>query len=286
MLKRNFLYGSILMVINMKDSFLLSKGSFYENWGFTVRKTVLEHSYRLHCHDFFEIEIIADGEAEQNLNGKIYPLSKGSAYILRPTDFHSIEIKKPVTLYNIMFDEILLSDSSIFDYFNSPTEYCAELDGNQLDIILSQIQALQYETQQKLPMENIIKKNLLECIMINIIRKSTSPKTESNDIPLRSALSYINLNFKNNLNLNECAKVVGFTSAYFSNWFHKNTGKTYIEYVNSLRLTEAKRLLLTTNYSVTEICFASGFSSLSGFLKEFKKQYGITPSAFRKNLES
>lgn len=267
-----------------EHSLLLSKELFRENLGFIVRSVTLDRSYPTHCHDFFEIEIITDGEAVQNLNGRAYELKKGSAYILKPTDFHSIEIKKPLKLYNIMFDEVMLSGSSILDCFTAPEEYCAVIEEEEFNIMLSNVTALLYEEECDFPMKSIMKKNLLECIMISIIRKSAVPKGDSNDIPLRRALSYINNNYKNNLSLNSSAKAMGFTPAYFSNWFHKSTGKTYTEYINSLRLTEAKRLLLTTTYSITEICFASGFSSLSGFLKEFKKQYGITPSAFRKDL--
>lgn len=54
--------------------------------------------------------------------------------------------------------------------------------------------------------------------------------------------------------------------------FRKYTGKTYSEYLTELKLDYSKKLLLTTDLSITDICFSSGFSSVSNFLKAFKQK--------------
>lgn len=267
-----------------QNSMLLSKDGFPKNWGLTVRKVELDKTFPIHCHDFFEIEIIIDGEGIQELNGKTYFLKKGDAYILRPTDFHSVRVCKPMTIYNIMFDGLMLSNTLDFNSDNSFCEYFAHFEEKQFDIVLSYIEALLYETQNDGQYKTLMERNLLEFIMINIIRNSNTHDFVSKSSPLRQVISYLNRNYKLAPSLEETSKIIGFAPTYFSSWFHKNTGKTYIEYLNSLRLSEAKKLLLTTSQSVTEICFACGFKSFSGFLKEFKKEYSVTPATLRKNL--
>ena len=57
--------------------------------------------------------------------------------------------------------------------------------------------------------------------------------------------------------------------------------KTYKEYINSLKLDHAKKLVVTTSASIKEICFASGFNSFTNFLRAFKENYGVSPGVMR-----
>ena len=269
----------------MKNNiFLLSKESFKNDGNVCVKKTVLNSNYPIHCHDFYEIEMVINGQGKQNLNGKTYALKKGDAYIIRPTDFHSMEINDSLTVYNIMFDDILLSSSHIFNDISSLDSFYSSFDDEDFEKMVPLFSLLAYETAEKSEMYTTVQKNLIECIMINIIRKSKSCVYETQDLPLQQVLNYIHNNFTLSPTLEKAAGAINFTPAYFSQWFHKATGKTYIEYLNSLKLSYAKKLLMSSEMSVTEICFESGFNSVSNFLKEFKRKFSQTPSAFRKGL--
>lgn len=266
--------------------FLLSKEIFPDEWELTLRRVTLNEEYSLHCHDFFEIEIVVDGVGIQSLNGKLHELKRGSVYIMRPSDFHSVSVTEPMTIYNIMLDDVLLSNTLVYSNIGSFDELIAFFEGEELDRLISQTELLFHEHQNALEMKSAVIRNLLENIIIAVIRKNKGhSRYDKLDIPVRKALSYIQLNFKNELSLKDVAGIMNFTPAYFSDWFHKNTGKTFTEYVNSLRLSYARRLLITTDYPITEICFSSGFSSVSNFLKEFKSKYSKTPSELRKGFK-
>jgi len=265
-------------------SILLSKDEFNKNLEISIKHTVLEETYRMHCHDFYEIEIITEGDGIQLLNGNTYFLKKGDAYIIKPTDFHSISAHHPLKLYNIKFDEILLSDTVFIKNIDFTNDYFAHLDDEHFNMILSTIKSLEYEIGHKQEYSTAMKHNLLEYLVISIMRSCKKEDTVLQDTQLKNLLDYINQNYKKHLQLKDVAGTVGYTPSYFSHWFHKTIGKTYVEYINNLRLAEAKRLLLSTSNSATEIGFAVGFTSFSGFLKEFKKKYGITPSTMRKEL--
>ena len=81
--------------------------------------------------------------------------------------------------------------------------------------------------------------------------------------------------------LNKVANVAGLTPKSFCRFFRANTGKTFMEYFNALRIEETCRLLLETNNSVTDIAFRVGFNNLSNFNRRFRKLKGMSPREFR-----
>ncbi len=68
----------------------------------------------------------------------------------------------------------------------------------------------------------------------------------------------------------------------FSRFFRKMIGKTFVDYVNDLRLGEASRQLLETNDSISEIAFRVGFGNLAHFNRRFRLTRGMAPREFRR----
>lgn len=240
----------------------------------------------LHWHDFFEIEMIVDGEGVQTLNGTDYPLRRGCVTLLSPTDFHAVRpsAENPLHLYNIMFHESVLSDA-FFGALTSHTEntifYASEDEFSEMADIY---RILQNEYQKDETYKNDFLNNALECFIILLSRKLNLLKEmhgepQKNDI--QKAVLYMQLHFKEHPTLAETAESVHLHPNYFSQRFKEVTKKTYSAYLTQLRLSYAKKLLGSTNLSVTEICFASGFTSLSNFMKVFRDNTGITPTAYR-----
>ncbi len=77
------------------------------------------------------------------------------------------------------------------------------------------------------------------------------------------------------------AEHAGFSIDYFNRLFLAHTGFTVMAYVGYRRLKKAVWLLHTTNQSVLDIALEVGYTSHEGFIKAFKKEYGITPSEYR-----
>ena len=71
---------------------------------------------------------------------------------------------------------------------------------------------------------------------------------------------------------------------YVSQFLKDQTGKSYNEYVEELRLTHAMQLLRETELSVTEIAVACGFSSQNTFYKAFRRRFDLSPSAVRNHI--
>lgn len=101
------------------------------------------------------------------------------------------------------------------------------------------------------------------------------------NIILRPAFDYIQKNFKQNVKLNEMASLCNVSISYFSRLFKKATGKHFASYINEKRITEARKLLESTDLSITNIAIDLGFEDSGYFSKVFRKVVGITPSEFR-----
>lgn len=94
-------------------------------------------------------------------------------------------------------------------------------------------------------------------------------------------MSYIQENLTERLCVPEAARRAGLTPNAFCRYFKQRTRRTFVEMVNELRIEEACRILNESGASVTEACYASGFSNLSHFHAVFKRQTGCSPLKFR-----
>jgi AraC family transcriptional regulator len=86
------------------------------------------------------------------------------------------------------------------------------------------------------------------------------------------------------LSLDAMAAVAILSRYHFLRVFHRVTGLSPARFLAALRLAEAKRLLLTTPLSVTDICFKVGYNSPGSFTTRFTQSVGMSPSRFRQLL--
>ncbi|HSI84720.1 MAG: helix-turn-helix domain-containing protein [Candidatus Methylacidiphilales bacterium] len=93
--------------------------------------------------------------------------------------------------------------------------------------------------------------------------------------------AWLTEHFHRPLTLEQAAQHAHMAPSAFSRYFHRATNKTFIGFVNELRIGHACRLLLDTEKSVSEIAFASGFENLSHFNRQFRSQRGATPRDYR-----
>ena len=117
---------------------------------------------------------------------------------------------------------------------------------------------------------------LLPCMNIN------QPTVGDSDA-LRAIVAFCAQNFAENLSLSLLEEKLHLNKYYISHLFSEKLDIRFNDYVNSLRVTEAKRYLRNTDLSVTEISEIVGFNTLRTFNRAFMKQIGVSPSEYRKN---
>lgn len=98
---------------------------------------------------------------------------------------------------------------------------------------------------------------------------------------LKKTQEYIAANFRNEIRLNDLAKMAGMSPSSFSRFFKLRTGRSISDYIIGIRLDVASRDLVSTRTPIADICFSSGFNNVSNFNRIFKKNKGCTPKEFR-----
>lgn len=84
------------------------------------------------------------------------------------------------------------------------------------------------------------------------------------------------------LSLSEMARIAYLSPFHFDRVFHQTTGIPPVQFLYALRIEAAKRLLLTTSLSVTDVCYEVGYNSLGTFTSRFTQLVGLSPRGFRR----
>ena len=99
---------------------------------------------------------------------------------------------------------------------------------------------------------------------------------------IREAQEYIILHYNEPISLKTLAHKVFLSEEYFSRLFKKETGQTFTDYLMSIRMDRAYKLLLNSNLNINEIAEMVGIPNPSYFSSQFKKYYKISPKDVRK----
>lgn len=96
------------------------------------------------------------------------------------------------------------------------------------------------------------------------------------------AKELINSNFRDQITLDDIANQVYLSKPYFSRLFHKVEGLTFTQYLQNIRIAEAKKLLISTNRKIIDVAMDCGFNNISYFNELFLKNEKCSPKNFRK----
>jgi len=107
-----------------------------------------------------------------------------------------------------------------------------------------------------------------------------------NSDKIKKVHEFVQDNFQRKISLGEISSLVNMTSVSFNRFIKKRTGKTFISYVNGMRISYASKLLIETDLSVGEIAYKCGFNNLANFNRMFKKIKNNTPSEFKTEFNS
>lgn len=256
------------MLKNMLPSYLTTTK------GISITKRTLR-AYPEHSHDFFEIEYILSGSGTLILNDIKYVFSKNTLMFFTPTDFERLESDGDITLLNITFNTEWIPDAIINDLTMPAVMH---------NYFFPYAERILHEYNHSEKHNRTIIDNLLSLLLVDIsreIRKKEIEQSSAYPKNVRAALRYIQLHFRENITLADVSEHVFIAPSYLSSILKKHTGKTFSEYLVKQRLMYARRLLCHTSETITDIVFASGFSSYSHFSRCFKGKYGITPKQMR-----
>ena len=244
-----------------------------------------------HCHDFYEIFFVIQGEITPMVNGKKQDLSAKSLCLLRPGESHMLAPSCNSLNYNLMikaeyFDQLCYSISPMLKnkIFSYRLPITIHLSSSHLNYFVNL--AKTYDIYNETDSSNmVILKSLICSILLDIdLFFSKLPTNQHLNIPnwfsellnrMRSP-SFLSKNVNDIYELSPCAPCT------LIEYFHKYLDCTPMQYLTRIKLNYACSRLINTNATVLYIINEVGFNSVSHFNKIFKQKTGMSPSQYRK----
>lgn len=198
---------------------------------------------------------------------------------------HRCQIKDECTIVELSQDfygEVLQSEigECLMRLFSKKYPFTVVPASPQLDYL----HATLHRTRTRLKLEE-----LLLALLQRLGGKSCAPQTfaahrlqEWQRDAIDSAKHFIAMNFQHDLSLPEIARHSHVSVFHFSRLFKQFTSSSPYQYLRALRLQHAALLLTHTALPVTQVCFDSGFNSFEHFILSFTRQFGFSPSKYRK----
>ena len=250
-----------------------------------------------HYHRSYEFLFILDGKRYIFFNDKTYELKRGDLAVLDPYTIHYTESKDSeyAEIYamnlNIDFLSPLFSENETEKQVHNIHSCVLHLDEKLFADILQLFTQMNNCVGMSEPFCTKILRSYIFVFLnkINTICKKESLTVNENhgteySNDFTKAISYIVKNYKKDINLDFICDYVHMSKSHFCHLFSKETGSTFLQYVNNLRISEAHRLLLETDMKIHEISDNVGFHSVAQMTRVFKSIHNVSPSQLRKKV--
>ncbi len=241
-----------------------------------------------HRHAYYEIELIVNGSGTHIINGNAYEERTGDIFIMRLTDFHEFVHTKETENWVIEIPTSYVSGDIANMMMQVNGDIVTNLTNGDFEKAKSIYCMIEEVKDKKEKFYDLLKQHLTLSLILFILDRTDKniSKSASNDERLYAIIEYINANIAQpELSINSIAAKFYISRSYLSAFFKKNMGITLSAYLRKIRLSNAAMQLASTNKKVMDISVDSGFNSLTTFLREFKKEYGISPSDMRQKTD-
>lgn len=286
----------------MKATFqkiLLSEGS-----SFLATRLILPRFHsEYHFHPEYELKYVIESKGKRFVGDIIENFQEGDLILLGPNiphywkndDIHDHSDQMQAKAIVVLFSEDFLGDKFFTVQEMIPV---MELLGKSRaglvfpEAMSGQVPAMMEElTKVRGPLKIILLLEILAELAKSESRtllteefSSGTPFLDANSpsfVRLQKVHHYVIKNFHYPLQIEDVAKVANMTPHAFCKYFKKTTKKTFMTFLNELRVCHAKKLLIENRIPISQICAESGFNNISNFNRQFKTGTNMTPSDFR-----
>lgn len=262
----------------------------------SYRKALSHHMPISHFHSTFEVFYLISGKREFFIKDRTIVINEGDVIIISPNILHrttNTEMPKHERLIVNIHENYIASVNASYKDILQPmfeNEYlivkCSLFDKLAIEALGQSIR--QEMQEKKMGFEMYAQTLVLQMLMIccrHVIKNSieTMESPSSMHERISEVVRYINNYYMQELSLHLLAEKFYVSPYYLSRFFKEATGFTFVEYLNSVRVKEAKKLLERTSMKVSLIGKKVGFGSVTHFGRVFKSVTRHAPLYYRKN---
>lgn len=253
-----------------------------------------------HWHNSFELIEVVEGRFYCNVDGSEFLINKGNICIINRGRLHHIYTedsnasicRKKTIIFN---PDYFIKDQNIYEKYILPLlekDAFAHIQFNikkgiglDINTLMKEIEALEDEKPIGYELEeySLIYKVIRYLYLAYQSSKQSIHTTYDSNVQIqRNMTSFIHEHFNSKIGLEDIADAGQVSKSTCIRLFHKYTGKSPIDFLNSYRLQMSAEKLVATSEQITEIAYACGFSQPSYFNRLFLKEYNMTPNQYRK----
>lgn len=256
-----------------------------------------------HGHNFYEIVYIMSGEGVHFINKVGLSYRSGDLFLLSPEDEHYFQITHPTRFAIVRFTDHYFTQKRNLPGDQSLVSHPEELMRNRFlkervlffDTTCSTIlrntveNILSYKCKQDLSTSAIVFYQILT--ILGMVREEISRADArlTNEIPVKEhLLTYIHTHIyqPQRIQIKEIASHFNISPNYFSTFFKRNFGMTYLDYVHGYKLGLIEKRIASGQTNFKQIAVEFGFTDESHLTNFFKQKKKINPAAFRKKAMS
>ncbi len=251
-----------------------------------------------HSHTYYEMIYVIKGNGQHFLNNNVFNYKAGDLYLISPEDHHYLEFHRASKLIFIKFTDAYFQDN----HHLSPDNFSINSPLNVMRKQILKEEKLIFDEPCKSilrkTIENIIayneKKNIANSPLIffqilsifGLIREAADKnnlRIEDGMPNKEDLISYINQNIyrPEEIRVKTMANHFNISQNYFSNYFKRNFGMSYREYINDYRIKLLERRIRSNQNTIKQIADEFGFTDESHLTNYFKKIKNISPTNFR-----
>ena len=238
-----------------------------------------------HKHSYFEAHFMFSGAMKYSVDGEgTYSLEAGNGLLISPEVSHTVsDLDSDLIKITIAF--MPTDEHETFKKMITKRSHPFKIDTEMLNAFDKMLT----EADIKGTLSPYIIREKVFSVLCSIIRKTdaetkvdTRPSISGTDVRIESAMQYIEDNKNIFLTCEDVAQYCHFNVKYLNRIFKRQTGMTLLEYIHTVKIKEAERLLTQTELSLDAISTCLGFSNEYYFNCFFRRVSGIAPGTYRK----
>ena len=233
-----------------------------------------------HRHFFYAVYWMHEGDGTHVIDFEEYEIRPDRVFFIKPEQVHFLHGRAHLKYSALQFTEdfmmpyLFAGQKDIAVYKD-----LSQAEAERIEVLFKQLQT---ESVSNLPNSNSVIQSEINTLLLELERMSI-PAPNTSVIPdiLRKYKDLIDKDFVKERQVRNYAGRLGISPNYLNVLARKHLGKSALEMINERVVLEVKRMLIRTEYDISEIAYKLGFNELSYFSRFFKRQTGMTPLRFR-----